>query len=501
MIPTLIGITFLVFMLVALAPGGIGAGLSVSAGAMQSQASVARTRAMLDDRYGLDDPAPVQYIRWLGRISPIKFGTRDLVGPGNVLIRSPKVIKDPPLWQWFVDQLPAPPKPAERYAEMQSVGFPSAERTERFKEADRHYADARAEYIGHVTSFKEALGAYAREISLPRGVDSKGQGRPRVLRAHSPDKSSASFQKLHAAWNNVETALRDAKQARADLLAAFQSGPYPKAGVPIIPGMLSLTKPDFGVTFTGSQPVIELVAKRLPVTLLINLIAFPIIYLIAIPGGMLAATKRGSAFDVGFGTVSIAMWSFPVVLAGVLAIGFLANKQYLPLFPASGLHDNNADAMRLTPHLAEGAFHRGYLLDTLWHICLPVICLVYGGYAVLGKQCRAAMLDNFSADYVRTAKAKGVSAKDVVFRHVFRNSLLPLITMFVTIFPAMLAGSVIIEKIFSVPGMGSLILEAIQNRDRELLLANTLMIATVNVSALLLADVLYALADPRIAYD
>jgi ABC-type dipeptide/oligopeptide/nickel transport system permease component len=146
-------------------------------------------------------------------------------------------------------------------------------------------------------------------------------------------------------------------------------------------------------------------------------------------------------------------------------------------------------------------FSAGYLLDTLWHLALPVACLVYTGFAVLAKQTRAAMLDNFNQDYVRTAKAKGVPSRVVLMRHVFRNSLLPLITMFVTIFPAMLAGSVIVEKIFSIPGMGSLILEAINLRDRELILANTFMIAVVNLLALLLADILYAFADPRISYD
>ncbi|HYE03601.1 MAG TPA: ABC transporter permease, partial [Phycisphaerales bacterium] len=124
-----------------------------------------------------------------------------------------------------------------------------------------------------------------------------------------------------------------------------------------------------------------------------------------------------------------------------------------------------------------------------------------GGFAILSKQTRAAMLDNFNQDYVRTAKAKGVPGRDIVLRHVFRNSLLPLITMFATIFPAMLSGSVVVEKIFTVPGMGSLILDGINLRDRELVLANVLMIATVNLLALLLADILYALADPRITYD
>ncbi|MEO1279840.1 MAG: ABC transporter permease, partial [Planctomycetota bacterium] len=169
-----------------------------------------------------------------------------------------------------------------------------------------------------------------------------------------------------------------------------------------------------------------------------------------------------------------------------------------------------AESMAVLPRFVEtvgpdgvtrNLWQRGYLLDTLWHLVLPVACLVYTGFAILSKQTRAAMLENFNADYVRTAKAKGVSRRDVVFRHVFRNSLLPIITMFVSIFPAMLGGSVVIERIFSVPGMGNLIIDAINLRDRELLLANALIVGLVNILALLLADILYALADPRISYD
>jgi peptide/nickel transport system permease protein len=204
--------------------------------------------------------------------------------------------------------------------------------------------------------------------------------------------------------------------------------------------------------------------------------------------------------DSAIGAVFLALWSVPTVLAGVLAIGFLANNQYLGLFPVSGLHDTQAEDWTFLPTFADG-FERGWLLDLLWHVALPVLCLVYGGFAVLSKQCRAAMLENLSADYVRTAKAKGVPRQDLVIRHVFRNSLLPLITMFVGIFPAMLGGSVVVERIFSVPGMGTLILEAIDLRDREIILANTFMIACVNLLALLLADILYALADPRVSYE
>jgi peptide/nickel transport system permease protein len=198
----------------------------------------------------------------------------------------------------------------------------------------------------------------------------------------------------------------------------------------------------------------------------------------------------------------LSLYSIPTVLAGVFAIGFLANKQYLGLFPVSGLHDSAASTYTFLPHWNDaGVWQMGWLVDLMWHVALPVLCLVYASFAVLSKQTRAAMLENFNADYVRTAKAKGVPRNDVVMRHVFRNSLLPLITMFVGIFPAMLAGSVVIERIFTIPGMGSLIIEAIDLRDREIILANTFMIACVNLLALLLADILYAIADPRVSYE
>jgi peptide/nickel transport system permease protein len=300
---------------------------------------------------------------------------------------------------------------------------------------------------------------------------------------------------MHVKWAKAE-------ETRQRAYIAFLAKPYPESGIGVVPGFVTLDTPDLGVAFSKNRPVWDLIATALPVTLLINAIAFPISYLIAIPTGILASVRRGGWFDIGSGLAFLSLYSIPTVLAGVFAIGFLANRQYLGLFPVSGLHASGAENYTFLPYWdAAGVWHEGWLLDMVWHVALPVLCLVYASFAVLSKQTRAAMLENFNADYVRTAKAKGVSRQDVVMRHVFRNSLLPLITMFVGIFPAMLAGSVVIERIFTVPGMGSLILEAIDLRDREIILANTFMIACVNLLALLLADILYAVADPRVSYE
>lgn len=495
MIPTLVGITFLVFMIIALSPGGIGAALKVQAGgAMNSQRSVAVLEAYLQDRYGLDDPAPVQYVRWLGRVSPVKLGMRDQIAPDGSKIRPPRDIRPPAMWEWYADALPEP-LPAAAAAE--GVGV-----EDHYKAMNQAYAAARAGFVERRTLLEQAMGRYLKAAGRDDAVDPDGKPIPGKLKHHTPDTTLPEWAMVQELGGPTVRSLGAARQARADLIAAFKAKPYEQAGLPIIPGVLSVAAPDFGTAYSRGRPVGELIRKALPVTLMINFIAFPIIYLIAIPSGMLAATYRGSIFDVGMGGLFIALWSVPVVLAGTLAIGYLASPDYLGAFPVAQLSSAAADSMPFLPGRdTHGAWQPGFLLDRIWHVCLPVLCLVYGGFAILSKQCRAAMLDNFNADYVRTAKAKGVSEKDLVFRHVFRNSLLPLITMFVTIFPASLAGSIVVERIFSIPGMGSLIIEAINLRDRELLLANTLMIGIVNLLALLLADILYALADPRVVYD
>lgn len=496
MIPTLIGITFVVFMIIALAPGGIGASLRVSGGQMDANSRTIR-EAYLEDRYGLDDPAPVQYVRWLGRISPIKFGTRDQLDPTGEYIPAPKSPKSPPLWELFADELPK--KPAiEPYTF--EADIPQA-RAAVYRRQTQEYARTRAGLITNKALLDEAIGSIAAELGYNNIRNGKGKIKYGFVTDHLDDfKAHPQWGDLQQRGQSLIESYDASLQEWAMLTAIFRAKPYPQAGIGVIPG-LSLSWPDFGRSFTKSRPVVDLITDAIPITILLNLIATPVIYFVAIPCGMLAAVRAGSLFDRLSGAFFIGLWSFPIPLAGVLAIGYLANNDYLGMFPVAGLHDSNAELFTYLPTFTEsGKLHRGYLFDLVWHVCLPVLCLVYGGFAVLSKQTRAAMLDNFNMDYVRTAKAKGVSSSDIVTRHVFRNSLLPLITMFVTIFPAMLAGSVVIEQIFTVPGMGRLTLESINLRDRELLLANTMMIAGVNLMALLLADILYAMADPRISY-
>ncbi|MEM0914224.1 MAG: ABC transporter permease [Planctomycetota bacterium] len=264
---------------------------------------------------------------------------------------------------------------------------------------------------------------------------------------------------------------------------------------------LGLKWPDLGESFQHRRPVLDLYAQALPITLLLNLVTLPISYVVAILAGVYAARHRGQAFDVASGATLLSLYSAPVIWVGVVLIGFLASNQYLQWFPASGLSSLRADEYDFLPSITADGWQRGWLLDRAWHLVLPVVCMVYGSFAVLAKLMRASVLESLGSDYVRTATAKGLSDGDVLWHHAFRNSLLPLITVAASIVPSLLAGSLVIEKIFSVPGMGLLTIDAIWARDRELVLAGALISGLLGLLSILVADLCYAFADPRVSYE
>jgi peptide/nickel transport system permease protein len=258
--------------------------------------------------------------------------------------------------------------------------------------------------------------------------------------------------------------------------------------------------PDLGQSFTKKRPVVDLFAEALPVTLLLNVLALPITYVVGVLTGIIAARQRGKWLDVSTGLVFLALWSIPTIWAGVMLQGFLANREYYYWFPVGGLHDFAAGQAAFMPHWTAGGWQPGWLLDTLWHLVLPVTCMSYGGFAFLSKLTRSSILENLSADYVRTARAKGLGSGSILFRHVFRNSLLPLITVAADILPGLLVGAVIVETIFSINGMGLLMVTAAQQRDQELVLSETLVVSLIGLVSYVIADVGYAIADPRVTY-
>jgi ABC-type dipeptide/oligopeptide/nickel transport system permease component len=266
-------------------------------------------------------------------------------------------------------------------------------------------------------------------------------------------------------------------------------------------GRFGFKHPSLGDSIARHRPVWDLIKESLPLTLLLNLITIPVIYGVGIVTGIRAARSRGGAFDRVTGTVQLATWSLPVIWVGVMLIGLLANSEYLKLFPTSGLNEWESTRMTFLPSHSGAAWERGWLGDRLWHLVLPIVCLSYGGSAFLTKLTRGSVLENLNADYARTARAKGLAENLVLYHHVFSNSLLSLITIAANVLPALISGSIIIEKIFSIPGMGRLTVEAVQFRDREVVLATSLFGGIIVLLSMIVRDVLYAVADPRVSYD
>jgi len=247
----------------------------------------------------------------------------------------------------------------------------------------------------------------------------------------------------------------------------------------------------FGESVKYGEPVSKLIGNALPVTLTMNVIATLVVYGLALPGGMLAAVKRGKWFDEIWSFVTLALFSLPVIWIGNLAIFELAYSKNLAWFPAGNLH--SADTRGFT--------WLQYSTDYLWHLVLPIAVSCLGGFAYLSKLMRASMISNMYEDYARTARAKGVSQFYVVVRHVLRNSLLPMITVFALVIPGLLGGSLVIEYIFNIPGMGQLGVTAAQSRDLPVLQALTFIGSLLSLICLLLADICYAIADPRVSYE
>lgn len=252
-----------------------------------------------------------------------------------------------------------------------------------------------------------------------------------------------------------------------------------------------LVRFDFGSSIKHSRPVSELLAERIPITLSLNLVAFFFVYALSLPLGTLAAVKHQGFWDRGLGLILLLLWSLPTMWVGQMLIGYFCGPTFMDWFPPAGLNSNEADAW---PFFV-------WLKDRLWHMVLPVVCMTYGGLAYLTKQVRAGMLDTLRMDYVRTARAKGLPGQVVIWRHAFRNSVIPVITIMATILPAMFGGSVIIERIFSIPGMGLLAFEAVVTRDYNIVMAVATIAGALNLTGLLLGDIAYALADPRITFD
>jgi ABC-type dipeptide/oligopeptide/nickel transport system permease component len=264
-------------------------------------------------------------------------------------------------------------------------------------------------------------------------------------------------------------------------------------------GLLHL---DFGnsMVVSPNAPVLDLIVDRLPATIILMLTAFLIWVGLAIVLGVIAAVRRYSVFDQTVTLMSYIFYSLPTFWLGLMLIYIFAVN--LGIFPAQGIV-----SPRTSPPFNTERFWAAfaddpltYIRDIASHLVLPVVTLVAVSVAADTRYVRSAMLDVLGQDYVRTAKAKGLPTRTVIFRHAFRNALLPIITNIALALAFLFSGAIVTETIFSWPGMGRLYFDAIQARDYYLVMGVLFFSATLVVIMNLVADVVYAWADPRIRY-
>ena len=250
-------------------------------------------------------------------------------------------------------------------------------------------------------------------------------------------------------------------------------------------------KLDFGFSYADKRPVWSKIKDALPWTLWLNFISILLSYLIAIPLGIASARYKGSVLDRISTITLFILYSLPSFWIATMLIIFFTNPEYgMNFFPTNGV-GTVSDDMGIFEIFAERAVH----------FLLPVFCLTYGSLAYLSRQMRGGILGVFRQDYIRTARAKGVSENKVVWKHAFRNSLIPIITIFASLFPAAISGSFIIENIFSIPGMGQIAFQALTGRDYPIVFTVMMFSALLTLIGTLISDILYVIVDPRISFE
>ena len=247
----------------------------------------------------------------------------------------------------------------------------------------------------------------------------------------------------------------------------------------------------FGISFKDSQPVWDKITERIPVTLKLNFWSLLVVYLVAIPLGIYSATHQNSFVDQATTLSAFVLFAVPLVWAATMALVFICGGDFYYLFPPGGVESLDA---------AANWSWWDKFTDQAWHMFLPVVLLSYDGFAGLSRYMRSSMLEVLRQDYVQVARAKGLGEGVVVFKHVLRNSLIPQVTLLASILPGLIGGSVIIETIFSIPGLGQLGFESVLSRDYPVVLALLAVTSILTLIGILISDLLLAAVDPRIAF-
>ena len=249
---------------------------------------------------------------------------------------------------------------------------------------------------------------------------------------------------------------------------------------------------DFGDSFFRDEPVVDLILDKMPVSISLGIWSTLLIYLVSIPLGIAKAVRDGQRFDIWTSGIVVVATAVPGFLFAVFLLIVFAGGQYFSIFPLRGIVSDNWEELPLGQQI----------LDYLWHMVLPTVSMAIGGFAALTMLTKNSFLDQINQQYVITARAKGLEDKQVLYRHVFRNAMLIVISGFPAALVGMLfTGAVLIETIFSLDGLGLLGFEAVFNRDYPIVLGTLYFFTLLGLIMGLVTDLTYTLIDPRIDFE
>lgn len=248
---------------------------------------------------------------------------------------------------------------------------------------------------------------------------------------------------------------------------------------------------DLGESYYHQRSVMALIISKLPVSISLGMWTFFIVYLTCIPLGIAKAVRDGTPFDIASSTVILVGYAIPGFVLGIVLLVLFGGGSFWDVFPLRGLVSDNWEELSLF----------GKITDYLWHITLPVISLVVGSFAVMTMLTKNSFIEELRKQYVLTARAKGLLQNWVLYRHVFRNAMIPLVTGFPAAFiGAFFTGSILIETIFSLDGLGLLSYDSIMKRDYPVVLGTLYLFTLLGLLAKLVTDLCYVLIDPRIQF-
>jgi peptide/nickel transport system permease protein len=496
MIPTTLGVAAVVFTIFQLAPGdpatvmmGMGGG-----GEMSGSSDAAARKRAFEIEHGLDRHPVVQFLDYIGPFNLSRDGHPWFDSPYTerttedvVLADGRRVVEGAPLRIDFLHHVAV-----ERRVELEVLATTlrdTSATAEARADAEAQLASAGVDALPAVLTGLQRQTTRADDHETLRRLDRLAGGMAQALTGErvsfvdALDDAARGPQALIRGWFGWYYTEGGGSHVR-------NTGEKPWGGLLLFPFTF-----DLGREIQNNKPVAEELAKRLAVTVPLSLMAVLISYCVALPLGIFSARRQGTLVDSVVTVGLFVLYSIPTFWFGLMLIILFGKTGpdwwWWPELPVIGLHD--ADAEKLGPI--------AYAKDYLLHIVLPVATLSYGSFAYLSRLMRSGMLDVIRQDFIRTARAKGLSEKVVVYKHTLRNSLIPVITLFASVLPVLIGGSVIVEKVFQIPGMGMYAFEGLIRRDFNIIMATTIFVGIMTQIGILMSDIAYTLVDPRIRHE